>query len=161
MLKFLENRDEALDLVHSLSEQAQLKSFKLGVAGSYVTALNKKSSPIDIVLKLRDGENKDLIGDLDICAFIHNTVAQSYSNKIQIIWLDLLETDEEALLKFIGFEGIENNPESAYTNIVGDVRWVDEDEDTDMDDEDEDYDEDENARISSSVVTFDETEEDE
>ena len=42
---------------------------------------------------------------------------------------------------------IEANPESAYTNIVGDIRWVD-----------EDTDEDDDGRISSSVVTYDEEE---
>ena len=29
MLKFLENRDEVVDLVHSLSERPELKDFKL------------------------------------------------------------------------------------------------------------------------------------
>lgn len=144
MLKFLESRDEVVDLAHFLSEQPQLSSFRVGVAGSYVTAMNKKNSAIDIILKLKDGENKDLIGDMDISYYIHETISKSYSNKIQIIWLDLLETDEEALLKFIGVEGVENNPESAYTNIVGEVRWVDEDEEDDP--------------ISSSVVTYDEEE---
>lgn len=148
MLKFLENRDEVVDLVHSLSERPELKDFKLGVAGSYVTGLNKKASAIDIILKLRDGSNKDLVGDLDISFYIHQYMAASYSNKIKIIWLDLLESDEEALLKFMASEGVEANPESAYTNIVGDIRWVD--EDTDAEDEDE--------RISSSVVTYDEEE---
>ena len=66
-----------------------------------------------------------------------------------IIWLDLLEADEEALLKFIGTEGVENNPESAYTNIVGEVRWVEDDEEDNEDADD---------RISSSVVTYDEEE---
>ena len=149
MLKFLENRDEVVDLVHSLSERPELKDFKLGVAGSYVTGLNKKASAIDIVLKLREGSNKDLVGDLDISFYIHQFMSASYSNKIKIIWLDLLESDEEALLKFMASEGVEANPESAYTNIVGDIRWVD--EDTDEDDDDD-------ARISSSVVTYDEEE---
>ena len=66
---------------------------------------------------------KDLIGDLGINYFVRDHIARAYSNKIHIIWLDLLEADEEALLKFIGTEGVENNPESAYTNIVGEVRW--------------------------------------
>ena len=70
MLKFLENRDEVVDLVHSLSEQPELHSFKVGVAGSYVTGLNKKASAIDIILKLREGENKDLIGSFEIVSFI-------------------------------------------------------------------------------------------
>ena len=149
MLKFLETRDEVVDLVHSVAEQPEMSSFKVGVAGSYVTSQNKKGSAIDIILKLKDGADKDLIGDLGINYFVRDYIARAYSNKIHIIWLDLLEADEEALLKFIGTEGVENNPESAYTNIVGEVRWVEDDEEDDEDADD---------RISSSVVTYDEEE---
>jgi hypothetical protein len=149
MLKFLETRDEVVDLVHTVAEQPEMSSFKVGVAGSYVTSLNKKGSAIDIILKLKDGADKDLIGDLGINYFVRDYIARAYSNKIHIIWLDLLEADEEALLKFIGTEGVENNPESAYTNIVGEVRWVEDDEEDDEDADD---------RISSSVVTYDEEE---
>ena len=149
MLKFLETRDEVVDLVHTVAEQPEMSSFKVGVAGSYVTSQNKKGSAIDIILKLKDGADKDLIGDLSINYFIRDYIARAYSNKIHIIWLDLLEADEEALLKFIGTEGVENNPESAYTNIVGEVRWVEDDEEDDEDADD---------RISSSVVTYDEEE---
>lgn len=149
MLKFLETRDEVVDLVHSVAEQPEMSSFKVGVAGSYVTSLNKKGSAIDIILKLKDGADKDLIGDLGINYFVRDYIARAYSNKIHIIWLDLLEADEEALLKFIGTEGVENNPESAYTNIVGEVRWVEDDEEDDENADD---------RISSSVVTYDEEE---
>lgn len=148
MLKFLQTRDEAVDLAHNLAELPELKAFKVGVAGSYVTGLNKKGSAIDIVLKLRDGQNKDLIGDLDINWAIRSTIEPAYSNKIHIIWLDLLENDEEDLLKFMASEGVENNPESAYTNIVGDVRWAD------------DVNEDEQDKISSTVMTWDEDAED-
>ena len=151
MLKFLETRDEVVDLVHTVAEQPEMSSFKVGVAGSYVTSLNKKGSAIDIILKLKDGADKDLIGDLDINYFVRDFIARAYSNKIQIIWLDLLEADEEALLKFIATEGVENNPESAYTNIVGEVRCVEDDEEDDEDADD---------RISSSVVTYDEEEDD-
>ena len=147
MLKFLENRDEVVDLIHSMSEQPEFSPFKLGVAGSYVTGENKKNSAIDIVLKLRDGEDEGLIGNLSICAYIHRYMDASYSNKIKILWLDLLEKDEENLLDYMANEGIEANPESAYTNIVGEIRWVDE---VVTDDED--------SRIASSVVTWDDDE---
>ena len=46
--------------------------------------------------------------------------------------------------------GFEANPESAYTNIVGEIRWVDEVDSSDDED-----------RISSTVVTFDEEEDEE
>lgn len=146
MLKFLENRDEVVDLLHYLSENTLLSSFKLGVAGSYAEGLNKKSSPIDIVLKLREGEDKSLIGNLDVSYQIHRLMHNVYSNKVQIIWLDLLEKDEEGLLNFVRTHGVEANPESAYTNIVEAVHWV------------EDGDEDSEDRINSSVMTWDENE---
>lgn len=149
MLKFLESRDEAMDLVHTLAKCPELSSFKLGLAGSFVTGLNKKASAIDIVLKLKDGESKDLIGDLDICYYIHHYMATSHSNKIKVIWLDMLEKDDESLLEFMAEEGVEHNPESAYTNIVGEICWVDDEDDSDDD------------RISSSVMTWDEDENDE
>ncbi len=148
MLKFLEDRDEALDLVHNLAKCTELQAFKLGLAGSYVTGRNKKGSAIDIVLKLNDGENKDLIGDLDISFYIHQYMTTSYSNKFKVIWLDLLEKDEESLLEFMAEEGVEHNPESAYTNIVGEICWVDDEDNSDDD------------RISSSVMTWDEDESD-
>ena len=154
MKKFLETRDEVVELVHSLSERPELKPFKLGVAGSYVTGMNKKASPIDIVLKLREGESKDWVGSLVISRYIHRDMEEVYSNKIRIIWLDLLEKDEEELLNFVATNGFEANPESVYTNIVGEVRWVDEVEDDEEDDEEDD-------RISSTVVTFDEEEDEE
>jgi hypothetical protein len=150
MKKFLETRDEVVELVHSLSERPELKPFKLGVAGSYVTGLNKKASPIDIVLKLREGESKDWVGSLVISRYIHRDMEDVYSNKIRIIWLDLLEKDEEELLDFVATNGFEANPESAYTNIVGEIRWVDEVDSSDDED-----------RISSTVVTFDEEEDEE
>ena len=65
MLKFLETRDEVVDLVHTVAEQPEMSSFKVGVAGSYVTSLNKKGSAIDIILKLKDGADKDLPGELN------------------------------------------------------------------------------------------------
>ena len=108
---------------------------------------NDVDDSIDIVLKLRDGEDKDLVGSLTIASAIHRYMTASYSNKIKIIWLDLLEKDEESLLDYVAEEGIEANPESAYTNMVADVRWVDEVEDSDED-----------SRIASSVVTWDEDE---
>ena len=150
MKKFLETRDEVVELVHSLSERPELKPFKLGVAVSYVTGLNKKASPIDIVLKLREGESKDWVGSLVISRYIHRDMEDVYSNKIRIIWLDLLEKDEEELLDFVATNGFEANPESAYTNIVGEIRWVDEVDSSDDED-----------RISSTVVTFDEEEDEE
>lgn len=135
MLKFLENRDEVLDLIRDLAECDVLKPFKVGVAGSYVNATNKKGSSIDIVLKLNEGEKRSLIGAFEITSFIKDQLQNVYSNKINVLWLDLLEDDETKLIDFVRTTGIEANPESAYTNIVEDVIWADS-EDEDLEDED-------------------------
>ena len=55
MLKFLETRDEVVDLVHTVAEQPEMSSFTVGVAGSYVTSQNKKGSAIDIILIIFNG----------------------------------------------------------------------------------------------------------
>lgn len=146
MLKFLQNRDEAIDLVHSLSECPELADFKLGLAGSFVLGLNKKSSPIDIVLKLKEDKSSDMIGSFYINGFIRKYLSDFYSNKVHIIWLDLLEKDEEFLLEYMPKVGVEMNPESAYTNIASSVKWVNDEGDSDSD------------RIANAVTTWDEDE---
>lgn len=170
VLKFLENRDEVLDLVHDLAECDVLKPFRVGVAGSYVNATNKKGSSIDIVLKLNEGEKRSLIGSFETISFIKHQLQDVYSNKINVLWLDLLEEDETKLLDFVRTSGIEANPESAYTNIVEMVKWADTDY-TDNDSEDmsdnevseDDVSEDDNSGdvgFSSSILTYNPDEED-
>lgn len=147
MLKFLQNRDEVIDLLHTIAEVPELQPFKIGVAGSYADGTNKKSSSIDIVLKLKEGEDPALIGAYHLVEKIRNVTCNVYSNKLQVIWLDLLEKDEEELIEFSRMNGIEANPESAYTNIVECLRWLD--DDSDISDEDDD------DRISNAVMTWD------
>lgn len=146
MLKFLQTFDEALDLINELAEKPELSSFEVGLTGSYATYMNKKSSPIDIVLKLKEGMDETLIGSMEIVELIHNATKNLYSNKLQIIWLDLLEKDEEDMISYAQRHGMEANPISAYTNIVESIKWSD-DHSGDSDD-----------RISNSVMTWDEEE---
>ena len=153
MLKFLENRDEVLDLIRDLAECDVLKPFKVGVAGSYVNATNKKGSPIDIVLKLNEGEKRSLIGAFEITSFIKNQLQNVYSNKINVLWLDLLEDDETKLIDFVRTTGIEANPESAYTNIVEDVIWADS-EDEDLEDDSDDVSDDVSEDVGSDKSGF-------
>ena len=156
MLKFLENRDEVLDLIRDLAECDVLKPFKVGVAGSYVNATNKKGSSIDIVLKLNEGEKRSLIGAFEITSFIKNQLQNVYSNKINVLWLDLLEDDETTLIDFVRTTGIEANPESAYTNIVEDVIWAgSEDEDSEDEDSEDEDSEDEDLEDDSDAVSED------
>ena len=162
MLKFLENRDEVLDLIRDLAECDVLKPFKVGVAGSYVNATNKKGSSIDIVLKLNEGEKRSLIGAFEITSFIKDQLQNVYSNKINVLWLDLLEDDETKLIDFVRTTGIEANPESGYTNIVEDVIWADsEDEDLEggSDDVSEDVGSDKSG-FSSSILMYNGDDED-
>lgn len=162
MLKFLENRDEVLDLIRDLAECDVLKPFKVGVAGSYVNATNKKGSSIDIVLKLNEGEKRSLIGAFEITSFIKDQLQNVYSNKINVLWLDLLEDDETKLIDFVRTTGIEANPESAYTNIVEDVIWADS-EDEDLEDTPDDVSEDVDSNksgFSSSILMYNEDDED-
>lgn len=152
MVKFLENSDEVLDFLQALSEEKLLKDFKIGVAGSYARAENKKNSAIDIVLKLKDNGDKSLIGSFAIIAYIHRYMENVYSNKVCIYWLDLLEKDEVKLLDYMKNNGYEANPESVYTNLIEDVKWVyDEDSDEPEVDEnsDEDSEEDEDSKEDS------------
>ena len=167
VLKFLENRDEVLDLIRDLAECDVLKPFKVGVAGSYVNATNKKGSSIDIVLKLNEGEKRSLIGAFEITSFIKDQLQNVYSNKINVLWLDLLEDDETKLIDFVRTTGIEANPESAYTNIVEDVIWADsEDEDSedeDLEDDSDDVSEDvgsDKSGFSSSILMYNGDDED-
>ena len=167
MLKFLENRDEVLDLIRDLAECDVLKPFKVGVAGSYVNATNKKGSSIDIVLKLNEGEKRSLIGAFEITSFIKNQLQNVYSNKINVLWLDLLEDDETKLIDFVRTTGIEANPESAYTNIVEAVIWADSEdedlEDEDLEDDPDDVSEDvgsDKSGFSSSILMYNGDDED-
>lgn len=162
VLKFLENRDEVLDLIRDLAECDVLKPFKVGVAGSYVNATNKKGSSIDIVLKLNEGEKRSLIGAFEITSFIKDQLQNVYSNKINVLWLDLLEDDETKLIDFVRTTGIEANPESAYTNIVEDVIWADS-EDEDLEDDSDDVSEDvgsDKSGFSSSILMYNGDDED-
>lgn len=162
VLKFLENRDEVLDLIRDLAECDVLKPFKVGVAGSYVNATNKKGSSIDIVLKLNEGEKRSLIGAFEITSFIKDQLQNVYSNKINVLWLDLLEDDETKLIDFVRTTGIEVNPESAYTNIVEDVIWADS-EDEDLEDAPDDVSEDvdsDKPGFSSSILMYNGDDED-
>lgn len=162
VLKFLENRDEVLDLIRDLAECDVLKPFKVGVAGSYVNATNKKGSSIDIVLKLNEGEKRSLIGAFEITSFIKDQLQNVYSNKINVLWLDLLEDDETKLIDFVRTTGIEANPESAYTNIVEDVIWADS-EDEDLEDDADDVSEDvgsDKPGFSSSILMYNGDDED-
>lgn len=160
MLKFLQDQSEVLDMLTELHENSLFSDFRIGVAGSYAVGNNKAGSSIDLVLKLKDGCDKDKIGSLSIIDSIHSVIKDDYSNKLQVIWLDLLEKDEEKLLEFMRTQGIELNPESAYTNIVEHVSWVDE-EDEEEQSKDVEIEEDEEDVISRTLMAMIEEEEEE
>lgn len=159
MLKFLEDNNEVLDMLYELSANPKFSDFRIGVAGSYAMGTNKKGSSIDLVLKLKDGCDESKIGSLSVIESIHSALKSDYSNKLQVIWLDLLEKDEEKLLNFLRTEGIELNPESAYTNIVDKVVWVD--EENSEEDKEVNVEEDEEDIISKTLMAWAEEDEEE
>lgn len=127
MLKIIENKEEAMDLIQQLSEHEELENFDIGLGGSFVVDLNKKNSPIDIILRVKDKVDMKLVGAVEYVDFIQRYMSNIYSNKFQVVWLDLLERDEISLIEFMKDMGLEANPESAYTNIVENVKWADSD----------------------------------
>ena len=166
MLKFLQYRNEVEELVIELSKTQLLKSFKVGFTGSYANMENKDSSAIDIILKLREDEDKKKIGSMDIAYFINSYMHDIYSNKVKIIWYDLLEKNEEDIKKYQAEGGIEGNPASPYLSIVDNIVWADDivvsdDEGDKSESENEDSLEDENASNESLFIkTFNIDEED-
>ncbi len=137
MLKILETKEEALELVEYLAGKSALSMFEVGLAGSFATGLNKKNSSIDIVLKLKDGENKSHIGSINTSAFIYRECAPVFYNTVQILWLDLLEKEELKTQNYVREAGLDNNPFSVYSNVVADTVWY-QSEDTDSEDYEED-----------------------
>ena len=156
MLKFLQYRSEVEDLILELSKTSTLKSFKVGFTGSYANGENKDSSPIDIILKLKDGEDKKQIGSMNIAYYINSYMHDIYSNKVKIIWYDLLEKNETDMKEYQANGGIEGNPSSPYLNIVNNIVWADSLISSDDEGEDEDDNNVENKEVKEPdfIKTF-------
>lgn len=142
MLKILESKQEAIELVENLAKQDFLQEFHVGATGSFMENTMKKSSSVDIVLKLREDGDKDLIGSISLLKSIHNYLSTYYHHKFNVLWLDLLVKDDEHLVEYVMAEGMEPNPESVYTNVVDSLKWEgaseeDEEEEDNTDEEDE------------------------
>lgn len=145
MLKILESKQEALELLGLLVKQDFLQDFRVGATGTFMENSMKKSSSVDIVLKLKEDGDKDLIGSISLLRSIHSFLGTHYHHKFNIMWLDLLEKDENSLVKYINSEGMEVNPESVYINVVDSLQWESDSVENDEDDEYEDDDKSEEA----------------
>ncbi len=128
MLKILETKEEALELVEYLASKPALSVYDVGLGGSFATNMNKRNSTIDIVLKLKEGEDKSHIGSVVISAFVMRECEPIYFNKVQVLWLDLLEQQEVAIQEFVKEVGLDNNPYSVYANLGAETCWVEEEE---------------------------------
>lgn len=129
MKRVVENVAEALDLADWLQKQEGMEGFKIGVVGSYLSeAKVSDSKKVDLVIKARTEEDEELVGSMLVLGAIEEYLGKKYKNKHTVIWLDLLEKDEEALLEFTTEMCIEPNPESAYGSVVEKVRWADDKE---------------------------------
>lgn len=147
MLKIVETKQEAIELVVHLAKQDFLQDFRVGATGAFMENTMKKSSSVDIVLKLKEDGDEDLIGSISLLRSIKNYLGTYYHNKFNILWLDLLSKEEESLIEFVQSEGLEANPESVYTNVVDSLKWGSEDEDEDFEDSDDEEDTDEGDEI--------------
>lgn len=125
MLKFLQYRSEVEQFIVDVSKLSELQDFRVGFTGSFATSENKDSSPIDIVLKLKDGADKKKIGSLDIVYYLNAYMHDTYSNKVKVIWFDLLQENEKSVKEYQANDGIEGNPESPYLSIVESLVWAD------------------------------------
>lgn len=152
MLKILESKQEAFELIGLLAKQDFLQDFRIGATGSFMENTMKKSSSVDIVLKLKEDGDKDLIGSISLLRSINSFLGTHYHHKFNILWLDLLEKDENALLTYINSEGIAANPESVYMNVVDSLQWdSDSIKDEEDDEEDDEFEDDENDEIEIEV----------
>lgn len=156
MLKFLQYRSEVEQFIVDVSKLSELQDFRVGFTGSFATSENKDSSPIDVVLKLKDGADKKKIGSLDIVYYLNAYMQDTYSNKVKVIWFDLLQENEKSVKEYQANDGIEGNPESPYLSIVESLVWADtlvsddDDDETETDSEVEENNESEDTEESES-----------
>ena len=87
--------------------------FRFGLAGSYVDDTQRPGSDIDIVI---DGDSMRM----DIAELVE----QSFSEEVDILWVELLKADDECLDAFLESNGLPRNEYSAYKTIIKEVIWV-------------------------------------
>lgn len=165
MIKIIQSSQEALKVAHELSQLHGIKdNFEVALTGSFAEGVQKKSSGLDFILKLKEKDKKNLVGNFTILKTIAAFMEEHYYNKYHIIWYDLLEEDEVNQLKKASKLGLIKNPNSPFTNIVEQAIWVHEhfgEEDIEEDFE-EDFEEDieEDIDFEEEYIEFEGIEED-
>ena len=86
---------------------------KLGVAGSYANGTQREDSDIDIVI---DGDSTRT----DIIYYIKSL----FDMAVDILWVDLMQKEDEELDRFALDNDLPINQFSVYKTVMQEVRWV-------------------------------------
>ena len=85
----------------------------LGIAGSYVNGNEKSTSDIDVVI---DGDSMRV----DIMEYIKSL----FDVTVDVLWVDLMKTEDDELDRFAVENGLPVNKYSVYKTVMQEVRWI-------------------------------------
>lgn len=88
-------------------------NIKLGIAGSYANDTQNASSDIDVVI---EGDSMRV----DIMEYIKSL----FDITVDVLWVDLMKKEDDALDKFAIENGLPINKYSAYKTVMQEVRWI-------------------------------------
>lgn len=88
-------------------------NIKLGIAGSYANNTQNTSSDIDVVI---EGDSMRV----DIVDYIKSL----FDITVDVLWVDLMKKEDEALDRFAKENRLPINKYSAYKTIMQEVRWI-------------------------------------
>lgn len=88
-------------------------NIKLGVAGSYVNGTQREDSDIDIVI---DGDSTRA----DIMQYIKSL----FDIAVDVLWVDLMQKEDEELDRFALENDLPINQYSIYKTVMQEVKWV-------------------------------------
>lgn len=88
-------------------------NIKLGIAGSYANDTQNASSDIDVVI---EGDSMRV----DIMEYIKSL----FDITVDVLWVDLMKREDDALDRFAVENGLPINKYSAYKTVMQEVRWI-------------------------------------
>lgn len=88
-------------------------NIKLGIAGSYANDTQNSSSDIDVVI---EGDSMRV----DIMEYIKSL----FNITVDVLWVDLMKKEDDALDRFAVENGLPINKYSAYKTVMQEVRWI-------------------------------------
>lgn len=86
---------------------------RLGIAGSYANGTQESSSDIDIVI---EGDSMRV----DIMEYIKSL----FDISVDVLWVDLMKSEDDELDKFAVDNGLPINKYSVYKTVMQEVRWI-------------------------------------